>query len=114
MNVAIEYIGYLNEKQTAVGCLDCPLYAWKKKIQWACPSRFPMDKYFAFLGGLHIEQVALKAHGTLIKGTGLSDIIKGAGFTTIGLDTAVNDVNHIKKACYTVQLIYVLSSIMLF
>ena len=57
-----------------------------------------MDKYFAFLGGLHIEQVALKAHGTLINGTGLSDIIKGTGFTTIGLDTAVNDVNHIKKA----------------
>ena len=48
-----------------------------------------MDKYFALLGGLHIEQVALKAHGSLIQGTGLSDIIKGAGFTTIGLKTAV-------------------------
>ena len=58
------------------------------------------------MGGLHIEQVALlKAHGSMIKCTALSDIIRGAGLRTIGLETAVNDVNNIKKARYSVQVI---------
>jgi hypothetical protein len=93
MNIAKDYTLYLNPSQTAVGCSDQPLYALKKKIQWACADQFPSNGYFAFMGGLHIEQVALKAHSTMIKGTGLEDIIKQAGLK--------------KKARYTLQVIAV-------
>ena len=87
-----------------VGCSDQPLYSLKKKIQWKCTDEFPNEKYFAFMGGLHIEQIALKAHGTMLKGTGIQDVIKQAGLKTIGLETAAADVNGIKKARYTLQI----------
>ena len=104
MTIAKEYTSYLNSEQTTVGCSDQPLYALKKNIQWACPKEFSNHQYFAFMGGLHIEQVALKAHGSMIKGTGLEDITKQASLATIGLQRAVTDVNDIKKARYTVHV----------
>jgi hypothetical protein len=104
MNIAKDYTWFLNPSQTAVGCSDQPLYSLKKKIQWKCTDEFPNEKYFAFMGGLHIEQIALKAHGTMLKGTGIEDVIKQAGLKTIGLETAVADVNDIKKARYTLQV----------
>ena len=68
MKIAKSYISYLSSSQTAVGCSDQPLYALKKKIQWAGLEGFSIDQYFAFLGGLHyhIEQVALKGHGSMV------------------------------------------------
>ena len=64
MNVAIQYTRYLNEGQgTAVGCSDQPLYAWKKKLQWAYPDGFSKEKYFVVMGGLHLEQHLHKING---------------------------------------------------
>ena len=57
------------------------------------------------MGPLHIEQGALKLNGELIQGTGLEDIVSAAGMATVGLKTAVCDVNDIKKARYTVQIL---------
>ena len=59
------------------------------------------------MGPLHIEQGALKLNGELIQGTGLEDIVSAAGMATVGLKTAVcdHDVNDIKKARYTVQIL---------
>ena len=65
------------------------------------------ESYFAFMGGLHIEQAALICVGQLIKGTGMAEIIKVASLDTVGLETAVCDVNNIKKARYTLQVIAV-------
>ena len=96
MKIAIAYTNYLNPGQVVVGCSDLPLYALKKVIQMACTSLFGKS-YFAFMGGLHIEQAALVCIGQLIKGTGMGDIIGAASLDTIGLETAVCDVNNIKK-----------------
>ena len=105
MMIAKNYTEYINPQQIAVGCSDQPLYALKKKIQWACPQQLSNQSYFAFMGGLHIEQAALKVHGELLQGTGLDDIVQHAGMATVGLKTAVCDVNDIKKARYTVQVL---------
>ena len=105
MTVAKQYTKFINEEQTTVGCSDQPLYAWKKKLQWAYPSEFSTESYFAFMGGLHTEQQLLKINGQLIKGTGIDEIIDQAGLPIIGLKTALCDVNDIKKARYTVQVI---------
>ena len=51
MSTAKEYTQYINPSQTTVGCSDQPLYAIKKKIQWACPQQFPLTQYFPFLEG---------------------------------------------------------------
>ena len=107
MKTSIEYTQYLNPGQIAVGCSDQPLYALKKTIQWAYPDMFG-DTYFALMGGLHIEQAALVCLGQLLTGTGMEDIIKAASLDTIGLVTAVCDVNNIKKARYALQVIAVI------
>ena len=57
------------------------------------------------MGRLHIEQAALVCIGQLIKGSGLDDIVDGASLDTVGLKIAVCDVNNIKKARYTLQVV---------
>ena len=98
MVLNIRYTKYLNPSQTAVSCSDQPLYALKKVIQWSYPEIFPEKDFFAFLGPMHIEQAALLAHGQLILGTGLDNIIDNSVLTTIVLETALCDANSIKKA----------------
>ena len=106
MQITVEYTNYINPGQIAVGCSDQHLYVLKKIIQMARPDLFG-ESYFAFMGGLHIEQAALICVGQLIKGTGMAEIIKVASLDTVGLETAVCDVNNIKKARYTLQVIAV-------
>lgn len=106
MRVTIDYTRFLNPNQkTAVGCSDQPLYAIKKKLQWNHLDLFPESDYFPIMGGLHIEMQLLKLNGQLVKGTGLDTIIDQAGFSYIGLKTAIVDVNDIKKARHTVQIV---------
>ena len=105
MKTAKDYTNYLNPGQTTVGSSDFPLYYLKKKIQSACPATFSKLDYFSFSGGLHIEQTSYNVHGDLIKGTSLVDIVKQSELSVIGLQTAVADVNDIKKARYIIQVL---------
>ena len=105
MCIGKEYTAYINPSQTTVGCSDQPLYAIKKKIQWACPQKFPLTQYFPFIGGLHVEQALLRIHGQLATGTGIDDIFGIAKLPTVGLKNALCNVSDIKKARYTVQMI---------
>ena len=77
------------------------LWCIEKVIQMSCADVFS-NFYFAFMGGLHIEQAALICIGQLIKGTGMGDIISASSLDTVGLETAVCDVKNIKKARYQV------------
>ena len=107
-----DYIAYLNPGQTTVSCGDQPLYALKKSLIWAHPEKFlkpyPMSyvpDVFAFFGALHLEQVFLVCTGEVVKGTGLEDLLSSYGLKTVGLSTAVCDVNHIKKSRYSGQVL---------
>ena len=55
------------------------------------------EGYFCIMGGLHIEQAALVCIGQLIKDSGLDDIVDAASLDTVGLKTAVCDVNNTKR-----------------
>ncbi len=72
----MDYTNYLTPGQSTVGSSDQPLYAIKAKIQWSLPLKFPIKQYFAFMGGLHIEQECLVILGQLITGSGLEDILE--------------------------------------
>ena len=97
----INYTNTLNPLQiTAVDCSDQPIYALSKINQWMCPD-FSFPRYF---GGLHIEKALLIANGNILGGSWLDNILGGAAIDTIGLETAVLDVNHIHKARYSLQL----------
>ena len=108
--ISQDYTAYLNPGQTTVSCGDQPLYALKKLLIWANPNRFlkPFTftpDVFAFFGPLHIEQVSLVCTGELIRATGLEDILSTSGLSTVGLSTAMCDVNNIKKARYCGQVV---------
>jgi len=57
------------------------------------------------MGGLHIEQQLLKINGQLLSGTGTDEILDHANVAITGIQTAICDVNHIKKARYAVQVV---------
>ena len=97
MVLEIRYTKYLNPSQTAVSCSDQPLYALNKVIQCSYPEIFLEKDFFVFLGPLHIEQAARSAHGQLIRGTVLENIIDNSVLTAIGLETALCDANSIKN-----------------
>ena len=56
------------------------------------------------MGPLHIKKAILQCHGNLVKGTGLDDLLAAAGLKSIGLKTAMVDVNDIKKSRYSCQV----------
>ena len=95
MKKAVDYTKYLNPGQVAVGVSDLPLYALKRSIQMGYPEEF--EGYFCIMGGLHIEQAALVCIGQLIKDSVLDDIVDAASLDTVGLKTAVCDVNNTKR-----------------
>ena len=105
--MVVDYTKYLKPGQVTVGTSYLPLYALKRSIQMAYPEEF--EGYFCFMGRLHIGQAALVCIGQLIKGSGLNDIGDAASLDTVGLKTAVCDVNNIEKARYTLQVVAQLS-----
>ena len=46
----------------------------------------------------------LVAHGNLIRGSGLEDLLGDKQIETIGLQTAALEVNHIHRGRYVIQL----------
>ena len=79
----------------------------EEKLQWAYPDGLSKDKYFAVMGGLHLEQHLLKINGQLVTGSGLDGIMDTAKLPYIGLKTAFCDVNDIKKALYAVEVVVI-------
>ena len=77
----------------------------EEKLQWAYPDGLSKDKYFAVMGGLHLEQHLLKINGQLVTGSGLDGIMDTAKLPYIGLKTAFCDVNDVKKVLYAVEVV---------
>ena len=104
ISIFIDYTKTLNPEQgTAVDCSDQPIYALSKINQWLFP-KFSLPKYLPLFGGLHIEKTLLVAHGKLIAGSGLEELLGDMEMDTTGLKTASLDVNHIHKGNYAIQL----------
>ena len=76
-------VAFLNPGQTPVIAADQPLYAPLKQIQWEWPE-YGEDKFVIMFGGLHIEMVALKSLGTLLKDSGWTSAIVEAGLASSG------------------------------
>ena len=55
MKTVMDATNFLNPGQTPVICMDQPLFAIGKQIQWNTPDTFGEDKIVVMPGGLHIE-----------------------------------------------------------
>lgn len=59
------------------------LYALNKHIQWQCPE-CGEDKFVVTFGGLHIEMVALRSAGTILRGSRWTSAFSEAGVASSG------------------------------
>ena len=100
-----EYTNTLNLQQViAADCSDQLIYAIRKMIQ-SKYSVFAFPKYFTLFGALHIKEELLIAHGHLVAGTGLNEIVGHTPIDTADLQTTTVDVNHVPKARFFLLII---------
>ena len=74
---------------------DQPLFALVKTIQWAQKDIAGEDNLVIMLGGLHIEQAALKAIRTWLAGSGWVEVLSEAEITTAGRAESLVNCAHI-------------------
>jgi len=89
---------FLNPGQAAVMACDQPIYAIAKQLQWT--GLYPdisEENFFVMLGGLHVEKVALKLIGDLLKDSEWSKVLVQAGLFTSGVADKLLSASHIKK-----------------
>lgn len=104
ITVISKAVEYLNPGQTVVIACDQPLFALAKTIQWAQKDSAGEDKLVVMLGGLHIEQAALKAIGTWLAGSGWVEVISQAEITTAGRAESLINCAHITRTRYAHQV----------
>ena len=54
-------VQHVNPSQIPVICVDQPLFAKMKQLQWSMDSLYGEDKFVILLGGLHTEMICYKA-----------------------------------------------------
>lgn len=62
MDMVSAAVHHLNPGQIPVLCVDQPLYAIAKEIQWTWPNTHGEDHFVILLGGLHIEMAVMKVN----------------------------------------------------
>lgn len=70
MRIVKETTAFLNPGQPPVICMDQPLYALAKQIQWENSTNYGEKKFVVMMGALHIEMAALKMVGNWLKNSG--------------------------------------------
>ena len=83
---------------------DQPLFALVKTIQWAQKDIAGEDNLVIMLGGLHIEQAALKAIRTWLAGSGWVEVLSEAEITTAGRAESLVNCAHITCTRYAHQV----------
>lgn len=98
MDIVMSTTNYLNPGQVSVMCVDQPLYALMKIIQWNWPNIYGESKFVVLFGPFHIEQAFLKVLGQLLDGSGWVSVIAHSGITTEGSARSRLKVAHVTKA----------------
>jgi hypothetical protein len=96
MKVIKQGVNYVNPEQTPIICMDQPLFALAKQIQWVNADLYGEDKYVVMMGGLHIEMASLKMVGTWLSNSGWDAALVQAEVTT----------SSRKSRCYFESLAY--------
>ena len=73
-----------------------PLFAIAKQIQWEWPLQYGDMVMF---GGLHLQMVAFKIIGDLLKDSGRTGVLAGAEIATPGTADSFISASHVKKTC---------------
>jgi hypothetical protein len=97
----VEITNHLNPGQPPVMVVDQPLYALAKRLQWQFPdSPIGEDRFFVFLGAMHIEKMLWTCAGEWLEGSGWATMIANAGVTTHGSAQSMLKATHICRTRY--------------
>ena len=98
----------LNPGQTPVACIDQPLFAIAKQIQWIFHSSFCEDKLFIFFAGLHLEKQAIVLVFDLMAESGwMNHFIVKAGLGTSGAADSLIRISSIENLREFLQILLV-------
>lgn len=87
----------LNPGQTLVLCMDQPLYALSKKLQWTLPTLYGEERLVMLLGPFHIEKSFLTIIGQMMDKCGWVEISAASGITTAGSAEAILKVCYVPR-----------------
>ncbi|KAK3917822.1 Chromosome-associated kinesin KIF4 [Frankliniella fusca] len=114
MDIIRKSTEFLNPGQTPVICVDQPLFATAKLLQWNLPAAYGEDKFVVLFGPLHIEQNFIRMMGELLEGSGWTGIIANSGILPAGSAEGLLKVSSITKSRlyhqYTAAALYSLLS----
>ncbi|KAK3753947.1 hypothetical protein RRG08_006327 [Elysia crispata] len=89
-------IHHVNPGQTPVICVDQPLFAKLKQIQWS-DETYSEDNFVILFGGFHIEMTALKVLGNLLQGSGWTEMVSKANISSAGTADSFLTASHVTR-----------------
>ena len=89
-------IHHFNPGQTPVICVDQPLFAKLKQIQWS-DETYSEDNFVILFGGFHIEMTALKVLGNLLQGSGWTEMVLKANISSAGTADSFLTASHVTR-----------------
>lgn len=75
---------HLHSGQVEICCMDQPLFALAKKLQWSKAATYGESRLVMLLGGFHIEKAFLGVLGQLLDKSSWVHIVANSGITTEG------------------------------
>ena len=104
MKIIKNAVEYLNPGQAPVICLDQPLFAIAKQIQWERKHIYGEDNVVIMMGALHIEMTALIVVGDWLKDSGWESVLVNANISTPGRVDAMLKASHVTRTRYAHQV----------
>lgn len=98
IDVVRKAVNFLNAGQANVICMDQPLYALAKKIQWNWPESYGEDKLVVIFGPLHIEMGALRVLGEWLDQSGWTSALVQVNITPSGIADSCLTASHVGRS----------------
>ena len=90
-------VQHINPGQTPVICVDQPLIAQGKQLQWSLDSEYGEDKFVLLLGGLHTEMTSFKMLGHWLEGSGWIEALQEAKLASPGVTESFLKASHVMR-----------------
>eukprot|EP00058_Branchiostoma_floridae_P011619 XP_002597107.1 hypothetical protein BRAFLDRAFT_76362 [Branchiostoma floridae] len=104
LDVVKAAVQHANPGQIPVICVDQPLYAKMKQLQWSMDNLYGEDKFAILLGGLHIEMTSYKLLGHWLEGSGWVEAMQEATIATSGTAESFLKASHITRTRHAHQV----------
>ena len=88
---------HVNPVQIPVICVNQPLFAKLKQLQWSIDREYGEDKLVILPGGLHTETTPCKVLGHWLEGVGWVEALQEADLATPGIAESFLKASHVTR-----------------